>query len=1001
MNVLYHSFILLLIITKTSYANQFFEEADSLRAELYLSHADSFLYSNNYDSAAFYYNKAAKEFILLEDWDKACHSKVRETYMYLDLSQYEKAIANMDEAIGIFDVALSVNNIYSFYCYIQKSNAFLQQGEYARAIQILDDAVGGFKNNPDIKTINGERWLAAAYYEYGNNYVEIGKLDSANIMFKKTLEIRERLYEKNHRLIIDCYNNLGVTYSYFEDYEMASVYMQKALKSREEKYGFANSQTAWSYTNLGILNLYMGNFEKALEYDFKGLEARKQCLPEGHVDFASSYSVIANVYNETGDHKEAQKYHNLALDIYLKKFGEDNIHVSSMYNNIADNYYKQEEFEKALSYFLKSLNILNKIFPDEKLPNHVLYESNISDTYFKLGMIDSALYYNTLALQDNYKPVQESQDIDDLLDFEFAFVSLELKADIYLYKYQQEKEITHLLTAYETYLEYIDLLDYLRNRATVIDSKLLLSHLNNTIMDRAIKTACLLNRIAPETYSEENIASLIEKNKANVLHEMLDKTDTQISYNVPDSIIEIQKEISGTIIALKSEKMLIEQEEDIHQASIIDEQIFSQQEKLSEINNQIFELSPDFEKSMTESRTGIINERLEMDVNTAILSYYISDSLLYISFTDSKQVKVKTVPIDSIFEVNTEQYIRCIKKNRINSFSTLSNDLYTILIDPIFDLIMDKQKLVIIPDKFLYYLPFETLCKDNGIDEFKSKNYLIKDYSILYHYSAGIYSKYQNNRDLPDREEVSFAGFAPVFDSDSMSVKISDDCFASLTDTNDIQDEIFRSVSFNGKTYNKLPYSKEEVCDIANLFEKKNLLADTYLYNNANETNFKNICQKYRYVHIASHGIIHENSPEVSGIIFSGISNYQSKTDTLCTNEFNSDGILLTGEMYNLNLNADLVVLSACETGLGTIVKGEGVMSMARGLMYSGTPNVLFSLWKVGDKNTYQLMIKFYDSLLNDLTYSEAIRKSKLELIAKEETAFPKFWSGFILLGAD
>ena len=102
-----------------------------------------------------------------------------------------------------------------------------------------------------------------------------------------------------------------------------------------------------------------------------------------------------------------------------------------------------------------------------------------------------------------------------------------------------------------------------------------------------------------------------------------------------------------------------------------------------------------------------------------------------------------------------------------------------------------------------------------------------------------------------------------------------------------------------------------------------------------------------------------------------------------------------------MRLNTELVTLSACETGLGKIISGEGIMSMTRGFIYSGTPNILFSLWKVGDKNTYELMVNFYADIIEGQTYSKALRNAKLKLIKNEATAFPANWAGFTLVGVN
>jgi CHAT domain-containing protein len=194
----------------------------------------------------------------------------------------------------------------------------------------------------------------------------------------------------------------------------------------------------------------------------------------------------------------------------------------------------------------------------------------------------------------------------------------------------------------------------------------------------------------------------------------------------------------------------------------------------------------------------------------------------------------------------------------------------------------------------------------------------------------------------------------------------------------------------------------EEVQSVVKLFRTHDLTATGFLHNLANENSFKENVTEYKYIHLATHGIVNEKNPNLSGIVFSQPHDQMSdgigKTPET---EYpgNQDGILFAGEMYNLDLNADLVVLSACETGLGKIINGEGIMSMTRGFIYSGTPNIVFSLWKVGDKNTCQLMIDFYSSIIEGESYSNALRKAKLKLIENEETAFPTNWAGFILVG--
>ena len=160
----------------------------------------------------------------------------------------------------------------------------------------------------------------------------------------------------------------------------------------------------------------------------------------------------------------------------------------------------------------------------------------------------------------------------------------------------------------------------------------------------------------------------------------------------------------------------------------------------------------------------------------------------------------------------------------------------------------------------------------------------------------------------------------------------------------------------------------------------------------ASEENFKNNASNYKYIHLATHSFIYEDKPPLSGIAF-----IQPKDSALKKAD---DGILYSGETYNLDLNADLVVLSSCESGIGKLVRGEGLMALTRGFLYSGAKNIMFSLWTVNDQPTAQLMVNFYKQMLTRKSYAQALRAAKLEMLKKSESAKPLFWSGFVLVGS-
>jgi CHAT domain-containing protein len=146
----------------------------------------------------------------------------------------------------------------------------------------------------------------------------------------------------------------------------------------------------------------------------------------------------------------------------------------------------------------------------------------------------------------------------------------------------------------------------------------------------------------------------------------------------------------------------------------------------------------------------------------------------------------------------------------------------------------------------------------------------------------------------------------------------------------------------------------------------------------------------YRYVHLATHGVVDLEHPRLSGLLLA-----EEKGSA-------EDGVLRLGEIYNLSLNADLVVLSACETGLGRVARGEGVIGLTRGFLYAGASSVLVSLWRVGDASTAALMADFYRELLAGKPATRALRQARLEAIRRDpESAKPRSWAAFVLVGDD
>jgi len=348
----------------------------------------------------------------------------------------------------------------------------------------------------------------------------------------------------------------------------------------------------------------------------------------------------------------------------------------------------------------------------------------------------------------------------------------------------------------------------------------------------------------------------------------------------------------------------------------------------------------------------------KMDGKTAIISYFVDDKInhAYIFIITKQNYKVVDRPISADFDKYITGLRNSLYFNDQETYSKVAEKLSADLIPK--KIPTSVKDLVILPTGRLSIVPFETLLttsskkKGNNVED---PSYLINKYNIRYEFSAAlILQKAAAKRN----QHSSIFLCAPV--------------------TFEAKDNLA-----------ELPGTESEVKEISQLFASRNYKNTIFMRQQANEKIAKSGTLKdYSYLHFATHGIVDENSPELSRIFL------QSSSDI-------EDGNLFTGEIYNLELNANLVTLSACQTGLGKISKGEGVIGLSRALVYAGAKNIIVSFWSVADESTAQLMTEFYRQMLEHTggNYSENLRNAKLNLMRTEKYKSPYYWAPFVLIG--
>jgi CHAT domain-containing protein len=311
-----------------------------------------------------------------------------------------------------------------------------------------------------------------------------------------------------------------------------------------------------------------------------------------------------------------------------------------------------------------------------------------------------------------------------------------------------------------------------------------------------------------------------------------------------------------------------------------------------------------------------------------------------------------------------QNYLRVITDKDNQNFQ-LGNELFNNLVLPGLD--KNIKNIIFVPDDILHFLPFEALISDNG-----ENSWLVKDYQIAYAPSISslreIVEHKKSNRQKPRMDLLAFG----------------DPFFGALETGNngtDIFEQFFSSRSFD---FFRLEFSGREIDEISSLFKKKNV----FRRKEASEDLLKNhSLEDYKIIHFATHSIIDEKIPDRSSIVLT------------LDEDPAEDGFFQMREIYNIKLNADLVTLSSCQTGLGEFIHGEGIEGINRAFFYAGASSVLMSLWAVNDQASCQLMERFYFHLRSSESIMNALRKAKLELIESDPLPHPYYWAGFIASG--
>jgi len=748
--------------------------------------------------------------------------------------------------------------------------------------------------------------------------------------------------------VAEAYNSIGLILTETKDstnLKLALKHFNKSLDSIKEGPNF-NKRAIPYYINKGVAYYHLNEIEKALEnyYIALDLTSEENTLYKSYVINNIGYALIA-----VRKFDLALEKINEALSLKQSYFKKNTHHFRYAINhvNIGDVYFEKNNYGKALrNYHIAITNLTNSFRSSNIFHNPVL-----SDSLYVYSYID----------------------LVEVLD-------LKGKAAFALYK--QNKDETYLQLAHQSYLTLLDFHNQLQQEISTENSRLFQAKNILPYIENALEVIYELQD------KDESIAEsafrLMEKNKATVLLQSINESQALQFANIPDTLLDQEGDLKTAINFYKKQLNDARVYEETQNIDRFEKLLFEEENKYDQLINNLESNYPGYyQLKYQQNEIQLKQAQNYLDDATAMLEYFVGDSSIYIlSIQKEKSKLYKTTKPKNWNELinNFRQSVTDVdliqnqSQEAFDIFTGSASELYTILLkQALEDLDADISHLKIIPDTELNYIPFDVLLTEQHVKatiNYATLPYLLKKQTLSYAYSVALLFEsiqHKNQQSKIDSLKL-YAGFAPIYTSENI---------ASIKTANQQNNIVLR----NGNVVD-LPNARKSVQQIASF-----LTGQAFLAAEASKQQFMDKAHQFKIIHLATHGFLNDENPLYSNLVFTNTAD-------------STDNSLYAADLYNIELNADLVVLSACNTGTGKLQKGEGVMSLSRAFTYAGSNSLVMSLWEVPDKSTATIVQNFFQQLKKGKTKDDALQAAKLEFMQKYPMrAHPLFWAGFVPSG--
>ena len=881
-------------------------------------------------------------------------------YILFDMNRVSESEKHLKNALKIRENLLTPNDIrlaetHYFLARIYTYNTIDASKVIDHANKAID--IYNKQDNPPSKLIRSIMMKGVALYQQD-------KLSEAKTTFDNALRLSNK-FPNDKKVVINLYLNIGNYFQRIDDNNTALNNYNKALNLSLKINGKNHYKTNSILSNIAIVKRNLELFDEAIEINRNILKSNIELYGENDIEVAHTYNDIGNTYSKMKDDKNALKYYKQAEKIFLKTLPPNSFLLAINYLNLGESYANIKKYEEALSSVNKTLQIATKILE----PDHILIAAChyyiggvLAETgNFKKAMQEFEITKQKLGYGDNdlnkIKYLSKAADLQFLIAYTYSKWFDSIKNRKYLEKADENNNIA------------FQIIEKARNSFESQGSEDYLMIRYRTSFENTLLNLYKLGAKDNFDYADKMfyIMDYVKNNQLNdgVVH------NKAIKYgNIPDSIRQKEQAFVETKLSLKHRLEYLKSFglDSINKATETEVDLAKHNESYKKFLLNLETKYPNY-YNLIYNKKNIDIEFVQKHIlsdDEAMISYFIDKKYIFCLSIEKRSFFVDTIGLSNGLYDEIKTYPQVVHSPNNNKYENLSNKLYKdILENTLNNLPKNINKIIIVPDGILGYIPFESLIYD--IDK---KIFLNEIYTIRYAYSAKLLNE-QNNINV-DKDKM-LAAFAPKYRSFNIKENdtINDYAIASLVRAGEYE----------------LPGSQKEVKIISKIIPSERFSGDL-----ATVETFKKVANDFSILHLSMHAIVDHQRPLNSKLLFTEVNSNPEKN------------YLHSYELYGMKINANMVVLSACNTGIGNLKNGEGIMSLNRAFTYSGVSSTVMSLWKIPDDATSEIMTSFYKHLKKGDTKSTALQNAKKDYLKNTivpERKNPFYWSGFVLVGND